>query len=114
VIKINTESRKFISIHFDKENFGIESYGFAKIISEGEIKLVKTKFIEKTCDCQKYGTYEKSYFITNDDFLIRIYTDVSNSITNKSEINNLLKENGCETLPENIKTIKDLVFFYNK
>lgn len=108
VKKILTANEKYISIHFDSVTYGMESYSFAKIVEDFELKLLWTKFKEKTCTCQKYGAIERAYFLYfSDDNFIRIYTDIGNNIINIDEIRDFYKKY-CNINPDKIKKISDI------
>ena len=106
--KVEIADKIYYSLYFDETDYGLSSYSFAEKIVGNDLMLVKTKFLEKICPCQKYGGIEHGYFLVKDSKIIRIRTDVRQYIVNLKEINKELQQIGCSQLPENVKTIENL------
>lgn len=112
VEKVQLLNNSFVSMFFSAEDYGIESYSFGKYIAGKNIILLKTKFLEKVCTCQRYGALESGYFLlTPNNELIRIYIDIKNYIINLQEINFFLEKYQNLIIPTTVKNINDLINF---
>ncbi|MDR2009499.1 MAG: hypothetical protein LBQ22_03350 [Bacteroidales bacterium] len=106
---VENEQYKYVSMYFDEENFGMESYGFGKVMAGDEIMIVKTKFREKTCACKTSGAYFKGHFLVYNNDIQRIRTDKRSNIINNKEIQDFMDKYSDIDLPQKISTVDDLI-----
>jgi uncharacterized protein YqkB len=112
--KVNTvenKNYKYISLFFNEEDFGMESYGFGEVLAENEVAIVKTKYRKKTCACKTSGSFFKGYFLVRNNDIQLIETDKKLNILNKKEALHFLDEHTSIDLPQNINTIDELIAF---
>lgn len=101
----------YISIYFDEENYGMESWSFGKVISSDSdsIMLAETRFQLKTCACKTAGKFFHGYFLVANDVHLKIKTDNKNNIYNRLEIYEFVERYSIFQLPQEINTIQDLI-----
>ncbi|HOK39162.1 MAG TPA: hypothetical protein P5538_04865 [Bacteroidales bacterium] len=115
VISINGKDYSYVSMYFDEENFGMESYSFAKIIAgDTAFALVETKYQIKTCSCKTAGTFLKGIFLyASPSTYLKLKLDYKNNIYNRIEIAKFFKANSGIVPFDNINTLTDLIEYLN-
>jgi len=109
VISVSTDDVNYVSIYFDEENYGMESWSFGKVLSGNQIQLIETKFQYKTCACATAGKFFHGYFLVYKNEHLKIKLDNSDIIYNLNEIYSFMeKHNGFE-LSQGINTLQDLI-----
>ncbi|MDL2262359.1 hypothetical protein LJC11_02525 [Bacteroidales bacterium OttesenSCG-928-I21] len=108
---VENENYKYVRMYFDEENFGMESYGFGKVLAEKAVMLVETKYKQKTCACKTSGSYSKGYFFVFNNYMQQIETDKKLNILNKSSLLKFLDKHSEIDIPQNVNTINELVAF---
>ncbi|MFQ3579445.1 MAG: hypothetical protein SNJ71_04800 [Bacteroidales bacterium] len=115
VISVNGKDYTYVSMYFDEENFGMESYSFARIIAgDTTFALVETKYQIKTCSCKSAGTFFKGIFLyASPSTYLKLKLDYKNNIYNRIEIAKFFKANSGIVPPDNINTLTDLIEYIN-
>ncbi len=106
--KIQGKDFAYVSMFFDEENYGMESWSFGRVIAGDTIMLVETKFQAKTCSCKTSGRFFHGYFIVFDNNFIKIKTDKKNNIYNRQEIYNFVQEYYHQDFEKQVNSIEDL------
>jgi hypothetical protein len=99
----------FVSMYFDEENYGMESWSFGKVLAGDTIKLAETKFQFKTCACKTAGKFFHGYFLVTQDSHLKIKTDNKHNIYNRLEIYAFVEKYSDFVLPKEINNIEDLI-----
>jgi len=105
---------KYQSLFFDEERFGMESYGFVKLIAGNNLYVGVTKFKMKTCACKTSGGYFKGYFIVHGDKYEKIGIDLKHRIININLLNKFIEDEGFDfNIPQNT-TLEELIALIDK
>jgi hypothetical protein len=107
---VDSKDGGYISMYFDEENYGMESWSFGKVLAGDSVKLVETRFQFKTCACKTAGKFFHGYFLVNGINHLKIKTDNKNNIYNRSEIYEFVDKYSEYPLPMDINNIVDLTF----
>lgn len=113
VKSVKSEKCNFISIRFTEDEFGFNSFSFAKIISnyQNNLFLVDTRFIENKCNCESKESFSNGFFLVNNDTKVLIETNRFGKIININEISHFIKNYHALKLPKEVKNVKELADF---
>ncbi|HOZ29823.1 MAG TPA: hypothetical protein PLL66_02805 [Bacteroidales bacterium] len=109
VKNISSEDLGYVSIYFDEDNYGMESWSFGKILSGNTVFLVETKFQVKTCACKTAGKFFHGYFLVAGDKHLKIKTDSKKNVYNQSEVYDFVEKYTDFQLPQGINNLQDLI-----
>jgi len=108
---VNSLSQKYVSMFFDEDTYGMESYSFGHSLAGDSIMLVETKYQMKTCACKTSGTYFKDYFLVYKDSILKIKTDSKYNIYNRYQIYEFIDKYSKYNTPQGINNIEDIIYF---
>ena len=101
----------YISVFFDEDRYGMESYSFARVLAGDSLVLAETKFQAKTCACKTSGAFFFGYFLIYGDKHLKIKIDSKNNVYNRAEIYEFVDLHHSTSLPKEINTINDIIYF---
>ncbi|MDD3685998.1 MAG: hypothetical protein PHE56_04435 [Bacteroidales bacterium] len=101
----------FVSMFFDEENYGMETWSFGKVLGGDSVVIAETKFQFKTCACKTAGKFFHGYFVVAGDKHLKVRTDNKNNVYNRGEIYDFVEKYYHHSLPQEINTINDLILF---
>lgn len=81
LVKIDN-TPELLSLSFSKDDYGVDSYSFGKILSGNTVKLVNTKHLYNTCNCDGKDSYREAYFLISNDEKFKIQVNRRGKILN--------------------------------
>jgi hypothetical protein len=110
---VKSENCNFISLRFSENEFGFESYSFAKVLAnyQTNLFLVDTRFIENKCNCVGKQSFSNGFFIVNDQAKLLVETNRFGKIININEIYLFIKNYHALKLPKEVKNVRELADF---
>lgn len=108
---VDGRDSRYVSMFFDEENYGMESWSFGRVLAGDSIMITETRFQFKTCACKTEGKYFHGYFLVHGSNHLKIKTDSKNNVYNRSAIYDFVERFSEFPLPKDINTIDDLILF---
>ncbi len=111
---IESKSNALISLHFDENIYGVDSYSFGKILAvdkNKKIKMVDTRYIVNDCNCAGRDQYLNGIFLIYNDKMLGIETNRSGKILNINNVYGFINNNINVELTSNVNNIETLSVF---
>ncbi len=108
---INSESQNLISVHFEEDIYGVNSFSFGKILADNHLKIIDTRYLSNTCGCAGGEKYFNSYFLIYNNNKLKLETNYFGKIINTSDVNKFVSESISVELSKKVNNIKSLIEF---
>ncbi len=113
---ISSETNKLVSLHFDENTYGVDSYSFGKILAadqNNQINIIDTRYIVNDCNCAGRNKYLNDFFIVYYDKILKIETNRTGKILNINNIYGFINNNMSIKLTSDVDNIDTLSDFIN-